>query len=996
MPERNPVARACRGFAAALAVCLAGAAAGATAHPREHGLPLLRTWSADDYDAGTQNFAVMQDARGLLYFGNLAGVLIHDGAWWRSLPIRNDAAVFALAHDDSGRIAVGGPDELGHLAPDVDGSLRYVSLVERLPPGARDLGDVRAVHTTRGGFAFVAERHLLLWDGSGLAVAADLPAGRTAKSTFDVDGRVYVWTAAEGLRVLAQRHLEPVPGGEQLRGRRVGLALPAGGGALLLALEGRGLYVFDRGRLTLFAPDASRWLAGRELSGGCRLPDGRYALASRLGGLLLLSPQGDVDQVIDTGAGLPDDYVRAVAPDREGALWLALDNGLARVELSSPLSVFDARAGLTGNVVDAKRHRGALWISTSTGVFTNAPDPSAHGGVTALVRRVNGLPAPTWGLLSAEDELLVGANDGLYAVTGPGMRVQLVPGTADTTAYELLRSSVDPDLVWLAMHDGLGRLRREGGRWRYLGRVPGVPRHVHNLVERAGRLWCGTIFDGLVRVEWATAPALDPAPKVTRFGSGETGVFKVQDRIVVTRDYALLALDEATGALSPEKELPRVEGDVFHLAQDAAGHVWLNTRPPVVLARRPDGRYDPNPQVLVGVSARSVQKIIAEPDGVVWLAGEKGLYRVSRGPSATAPEAPRPLVRRVTLHGDTVLYGGDGGPPAPVLAHDFRRLRVEVAPATYRPGVRYQYRLHPLDPDWSAWSNEPFIEYTHLSEGRYTVRVRTRIPGQPAAPEASWDFTVQPPWQRRPWAWALWTAAALGVIAGSVRLRGRTLRERALRLEARVAAQTDELRRTVAELRQAQDEVVRQNQLLEEANARLASLSLSDELTGIANRRGLQQALEQEWRRARRHGDTLAFVLLDLDHFKRLNDTRGHSAGDACLRRIGRFLQDGLRRRGDLVARYGGEEFALVLPATSAEGAVAVCEQLRRGISDLALAHPEAPGGHVTASFGVAVASPGPDDDVAMLVAAADRALYRAKADGRNCVRLSADRPQAG
>lgn len=178
---------------------------------------------------------------------------------------------------------------------------------------------------------------------------------------------------------------------------------------------------------------------------------------------------------------------------------------------------------------------------------------------------------------------------------------------------------------------------------------------------------------------------------------------------------------------------------------------------------------------------------------------------------------------------------------------------------------------------------------------------------------------------------------------------------------------------------------------LESANAQLEQLSLSDPLTGLANRRRLDGALELEWRRLARARRPLSVLLVDVDAFKAYNDSLGHPQGDECLRRVARYLADGVHRAGDLVARYGGEEFAVLLGGTSVADAAAVAGRLRAGVEALAIPHPASPvGGVVTVSVGVAGQVPGIDGPCpAELVGAADRALYAAKRAGRNRVMVS-------
>jgi diguanylate cyclase (GGDEF)-like protein len=164
---------------------------------------------------------------------------------------------------------------------------------------------------------------------------------------------------------------------------------------------------------------------------------------------------------------------------------------------------------------------------------------------------------------------------------------------------------------------------------------------------------------------------------------------------------------------------------------------------------------------------------------------------------------------------------------------------------------------------------------------------------------------------------------------------------------------------------------------------RVASQATTDALTGIANRRSFDEELALEWRRAHRIGDSLALVLLDLDDFKKVNDTHGHPAGDAVLRTIGEVLGSGVRQI-DLAARYGGEEFVVLVPETDIRGATLLAKRLRLAVSK---ARTELPDGRllkVTASFGVAVK--GELTSAEQLIAAADEALYEAKRAGKNRV----------
>ncbi len=179
---------------------------------------------------------------------------------------------------------------------------------------------------------------------------------------------------------------------------------------------------------------------------------------------------------------------------------------------------------------------------------------------------------------------------------------------------------------------------------------------------------------------------------------------------------------------------------------------------------------------------------------------------------------------------------------------------------------------------------------------------------------------------------------------------------------------------------------------LEECNRVLAT---HDQLTGLANRHRMEAVLAREWRHAARTGHPLAVAMVDIDMFKEYNDVYGHPAGDACLISVAQVLQAGMRRPADVAVRYGGEEFILILPETEAAAAWQVIDRLRQSLEAQALPHRGSPLGRVTFSAGVAVAKGSTFPDVHALLRAADAALYQAKDDGRNNVRLATDHPPA-
>ncbi len=189
-----------------------------------------------------------------------------------------------------------------------------------------------------------------------------------------------------------------------------------------------------------------------------------------------------------------------------------------------------------------------------------------------------------------------------------------------------------------------------------------------------------------------------------------------------------------------------------------------------------------------------------------------------------------------------------------------------------------------------------------------------------------------------------------------------------------------------------QQQLQRERSQLNLLNRHLEKQALTDELTDLANRRSFFEHLHEEWRRARRDRQYLALVMIDVDHFKDFNDTYGHQAGDECLKQLAVVFRQHVRRAGDVAARLGGEEFVLLLPETTPQSACEAAEALRKGVAGMEIRIPQQGllvGHHISISCGIAAAVPERELNPESLLARADKALYQAKALGRNRVACS-------
>ncbi len=359
----------------------------------------------------------------------------------------------------------------------------------------------------------------------------------------------------------------------------------------------------------------------------------------------------------------------------------------------------------------------------------------------------------------------------------------------------------------------------------------------------------------------------------------------------------------------------------------------------------------------------------AEADGTVWIGTSGGLSRLRPDPRRHADFLPRVVFTKL-LMGRTDVSGQRY--PSVSIHSSALEARYSVLNGPEANRVFFRYRLTPANSAWTETVQRQ-LEFAELAPGAYRLEVEARDgdgawSGQPTA----FSFRIITPWYRTWWFVGVCGLIPLLIVGCVLRLRMMAALERERELVCIVEEKTLDLRR---------------------ANESLLRLSCLDPLTGLSNRRVFDQTLDKECARAGRSEATVSLVILDVDHFKALNDSEGHQRGDEYLVMVGTVLNLLARRQGDVVARYGGEEFAVILPETSAVEALRIAESIRLAIVRRALPHPASPVAPVlTVSMGVATSAPEWCSTPEQLVAAADNALYRAKRSGRN--RVEAARPE--
>ncbi len=950
----------------------------------------IARWTMEDGLPHNLVHTIGQDADGFIWTGTWEGAARFDGRRFSQYDAGTAEGmeiegVRAIAPDPHGGMVL----SLGRVGP---GIVRFRQGVwQRLPGAAGTLPDVSVLRYGPGG---------TLWIG-------------TDHSLYRLDARGDLHELGNDHPQLTQERVQailPLSGTEALVGNRHGLFRVGGDG---IVDWGRRVGLPDT---SVLAVQPSRW--GGILVGGSA---GVWRIE-----------RGQIAQV--TG-----DRAEAMLEDRNGNLWISTLDGLRRYA-QGRYEVLGERHGLMGRLAPAlfEDRDGLLWVGTTNGLFRISDGPVFGIGRSAGLRDIYVramVERPGQGVW-------IGHPMGVDVWENG--RIRAVPlafdGHIDPSVLSM--ANARDGGLWLGTYDqGVLYLppaaAGEPLRPRRIDEAQGLPsNHVRALLERAdGSLWIGSnqgvsvYRDGRVVRHYDGKDGLPEGNVYALYDAGD-GVLWIGS----SNGVAALHPDGRLQVWRPKDEFPAVAA--FDFLADPDGSLWIATDRGLLHWR--DGRFLQFDH-RHGLPNNRLFRLLEDDNGDFWLSSNRGVFRISRAalaavesrymarlpveafthsdglPSSQAngasspagwrmrdgklwfataagiavidpDDARRQRAQAITLVIESVEADGRALPQRErhVLPADTRRVVIRFAGLNQRAPdrLRYRYRMEGFDRGWIESDNGAAHDavYTNLPAGRLRFQVQVmNAPaewgGQEALATRVVEFDKQAPWWLRGWAIALYAAATVLLGWGVLRLLMRGQRQSQRRLEALVEARTSELTVKNVQLEAAGEEHAR---LMEQ----LAYQARHDSLTRLANRRAGDEFLAAALEASRREGRPLCVGLMDIDHFKAVNDRYGHAFGDEVLSQVAQQTERLLgEHEGMLVARYGGEEF-LVCQQWPWPVARARLEALREGIAQVAIDAPDGGSLHCTVSIGMAELQPG--QDLRGLLREADERLYRAKQEGRD------------
>ncbi len=806
----------------------------------EIGLYNIRNYTAKEYSLVPQNFAVVQDSRGVLFFGNGSGILEYDGHDWDTIQTQHDAPIRSLTIDSKGIIYVGGTGEIGFLASDATGRIRYHSLLDSIKnKSQRDFGEVWTCYATKDNKVyFQTSKRIYRWDGKSMKVIEhDTKEGAQFHLMFYLNNNLYVREKEIGLKKMVNDNLNFIQGGDMFTQSKIYFMQPFRKDQVLLNMEGKGLYsmipadfsshVQNATELTKIVPfhtEIDQFFVDNRVYNGIKLNNRDYSIGTRDGGLVVIDSSGNLVGAVNKKNGLQDESINYQFLDSQHRLWLATQNGISKIDINSPMTTFNDQNGLEGSVQAITRCDGKLYAATLNGVFCLSDRQNISSGT--LIQqphfdRVADISIECWDLLSVKTGnkplLLVASNEGVLQIDG-GKSSMLVLGNANL----LHRSVVDSNRIFIGWSPsssnltkyGLSSLYWENGKWTVEdGDYASIHDDITSIAEeKDGTIWCGpSNKKGVIKVkplykdgkiESATIENLN-----TKAGLPDENIYvkSISNHVYFGGPnglYQYLGNSKFSIDSSLGKEFVNKQLGIFRMDVGPDGTIWI------VANDNNDGLlhvgYIKNPtkfgamwetKPFTALSKSIIYAMYHDGDGITWMGVPDGLVRYDKGVIKNYNQEYLALIHKVIISkgkDSTIFYGAysnDSGVVAllqpdkfkPSLPYAENSLIFTYAATDFEDeaSLLYSYRLEGSDAQhaqWSAWKNETKATYTYLPEGHYFFHVKAKNIFGHESKEATYEFTILSPWYRTIWAYIAYILFFAAFIYGVVTVSTRSLR----------------------------------------------------------------------------------------------------------------------------------------------------------------------------------------------------------------------------
>ena len=791
-----------------------------------HGMPRIIHYTKKEFNSDPQFWAMCQDERGVLYFGNNDGVLIYDGERWQKVTLPNNSSVRSLRTSKKGDIYAGGFNELGVIKRDRYGKYYYESLLELLRPEDRNLENIWQIYEVQGYIVFRSTRMLIAIANNK---AITLPSSESFRYCNVINDQLYVqdreWIKQVDLRSLEftdlihQREINS----EEIVGLLPGLKKE---GLLLITKKGSAYAIDPEKRTATFRKRLIPENSSNLIICAIKSKQGTYYLGTLSTKIMLLNESGEHVTTSEAFQNLQDNTVLNLFESREGNIWALLNNGLDCIDVSSPVSmVFDNAA-----IFDVLPVGKTLYLATNQGVFVSNSSNGDNYSRTSF-KKIEGLEGQAWSLQYFKGTVICSHDRGIFILTGKG--IQKIPDI--TGIWKIIEVNGRPDDFLVCTYEGIYLLHYDKAKGFVLQhRIEGFRESSRDILQsnEPGIFWVCHGYKGVFRIKVDESLTRTVSLEHFKDQNGlpspfNINVFRWKGETVFTTNKGIFTFNATANRFEPHALLTSLFGtehNVRKLLQhgdktwfvhnDEAGYFLTNDAKPVLekgLFLNLKGTFNQSMECIVPLSNRNVLM------GTI-----TGLYAFDLSYNSSGKELANMLFTNVSAQQEQEEVRGDLTDTTSrlQLSNNTSSIRFDFAAPDFQDqmNIQYSYRLEGVDAGWSEWQETPYKEFSYLRSGRYAFHVKARSLLGESSREAVYYFEILPAWYQTVWAYIIYSLLATFIVitvAGMVK--------RKINLEKQKTRDEEEKKRKVLELeiqqiklKQEKEQMIKDKAQLEE------------------------------------------------------------------------------------------------------------------------------------------------------------------------------------
>ncbi len=748
----------------------------------EQGNIPVTNFTTKQYKGQAQNWTVTQDKFGVLYFGNHKNILSYDGEDWRTLYITDEPKISSLlVYEDV--IYVGGFNDFGVLenknSKYVFKSLKTESFNEEI-------------------HSIIQVPNKIIFQSKLLSFIYDLKTKNIEKvqntyaytKVYKINNFIFAVTENPlDKLILVDQRMQKIQSIEIPFGINTKFEIiPWNNSKSLIRTNKHALFYLDIEKLKI---EKSNLIISENIFQDIIFDaslsfQNNISIGTQNLGCLLLDPSFKIRNFSNLSSGLNDNWILAQYIDQQKNLWLALNNGIAKLKVNTPITYFNKQHHLEGTVEAITRCYGNLFIATHHGFYmmdvktTDKVKSINDLNPTFIPIKGDNVDAQCWDLLnfkSNHQELLLGiSNIGLHEIYENGTSTLIKP----LAAYCLYQSKSDPNRLFVGVENGLISFYKKGNIWVDEGYLCNTQVPVFRIIEQNNELWLGGYNNGIAyRLHFNIENKKIKISQSISFGpkqnlpDGQVLVNQFKNELFFPTNKGLHKFDRVKNSFYRESfynnKLNDTASYIHRMSVDPAGNVWLvtfdNLKNQIEIGffnTTYDGKTQWNSAAFNELEDGDIHAIYHDENGITWLGGQYGLFRFDAKEMKAFHPNYYTQIRKVTLNNDSVIFWGQfsdaQGKPTliqpkneqPVIDYAYRKISFTFAGQDYEDNENKFYRYRLNNENWSPWDRANKTTFEELHEGTYTFQVQTKNRYGVLSESSPFTFTILPPWYRHP------------------------------------------------------------------------------------------------------------------------------------------------------------------------------------------------------------------------------------------------------